>query len=370
MEIINRVKFDGLANREWLVYKYPCEMIANGAQLIVGEGQTAVFMSCGTIADTFTPGTYTLNTQNLPILQNILNLPFGGSTPFPAEIFFFNDITKLNITWGTNSPILLIDPKYSVLLHIRAFGSLGLRLLDCVQFLEELIGVLEPSQIVRFDKLKDYFKAFIVQKIKVILSDHIINRKISALEITPLLEEISGYTRDQVALEFSRYGFDIVHFIIESINFPDEDFDAINKILVDRAEFDLMGDSRYIAARTFNVLQDAAQNCGSAADALMAGEINVAPKAEAKSETGAKAETEAAEKAEAGVKAEAKAGADAGAEAKSAEDAQCRSCGKTMTADAKFCDQCGQTRVPSECIACGARILPEARFCTICGTQV
>ena len=362
MEIINRVKFDGLANREWLVYKYPCEMIANGAQLIVGEGQTAVFMSCGTIADTFTPGTYTLNTQNLPILQNILNLPFGGSTPFPAEVFFFNNVAKLNITWGTNGPILLIDPKYSVLLHIRAFGSLGLRLLDCVQFLEELIGVLEPSQIVRFDKLKDYFKSFIVQKIKVILSDHIINRKISALEITPLLEEISNCTRDQVAMEFSRYGFDVVHFIIESINFPDEDFHAINKILVDRAEFDLMGDSRYIAARTFNVLQDAAQSCGSAADALMAGEIDVNVKAEAgiKEETGAKANTAAT--------AEPK--ANAAANVKVEAGVPCRSCGKTIPPDAKFCDQCGQTKVPTECTACGARILPEARFCTICGTQV
>jgi membrane protease subunit (stomatin/prohibitin family) len=75
MAMIDRVKFDGLANREWLVYKHPSDKLVFGPRLIVGEGQTAVFVRSGRICDIFTSGTYTLSAQNLPILQGVLNLP-------------------------------------------------------------------------------------------------------------------------------------------------------------------------------------------------------------------------------------------------------------------------------------------------------
>ena len=112
MAILNRIKFDGLSSREWLVYRYPNEKIVLGSTLIVGEGQAAVFVYQGKIADVFTAGAYVLSTGNLPILGKFVNMIYGGDTPFPAEIYYVNLATKLDMFWGTTDAIQLIDPKY------------------------------------------------------------------------------------------------------------------------------------------------------------------------------------------------------------------------------------------------------------------
>jgi membrane protease subunit (stomatin/prohibitin family) len=343
MAVINRVKFDGLANRDWLVYKHPSENLVFGSQLIVGEGQSAVFVSRGRVADVFHAGTYTLDAQNLPILQGILNLPFGKKTPFTAEVFYFNNVTKLDITWGTSDPILLIDPKYSTRLHIRAFGQMGIKLSDCAQFLRELVGVLEPTQMLRFDKLQAYFKGLIIQKIKVIISEIIIKRQISALEITPHLEEISDYTRERITAEFNRYGLNVANFFIQSINFPDEDFDAINAILAKRAEFEIMGDARYATARTFDVYEGAATNTGGAAGAFMAAGVGLG----AGAAFGGQMPQNMANTAPGGV--------------------ICSKCHTNNLSGAKFCSNCGEGLIVKpaaeiKCPHCGAEASGNPKF--------
>ena len=62
--------------------------IKYGAKLTVREGQTAVFVNEGEIADTFTPGMYELYTRNLPILSTLQAWPHGFKSPFKAEVYF------------------------------------------------------------------------------------------------------------------------------------------------------------------------------------------------------------------------------------------------------------------------------------------
>jgi membrane protease subunit (stomatin/prohibitin family) len=95
------------------------------------------------------------------------------------------------------------------------------------------------------------------------------------LEIAPHMDEISEYATQRIKSEFERYGLDVVNFFIQSINFPDEDFDAINSVLEKRAEFDLMGDARYATARTFDVYEGAANNKNGIAGAFMAGGVGL-----------------------------------------------------------------------------------------------
>ena len=83
MAFINLVRFDGLKSRDWLIYKYPSEDLVLGTQLIVQEGQAAVFVKSGIVADVFYPGTYTLATENFPLLKGLINLPFGGEPMIP-----------------------------------------------------------------------------------------------------------------------------------------------------------------------------------------------------------------------------------------------------------------------------------------------
>jgi membrane protease subunit (stomatin/prohibitin family) len=119
LAIIDVIKFNGIKNRDWLVYRCPSDSFVCGSQLIVGEGQVAVFVKGGKALDYFSPGTYTLSTQNIPILQSFINIPFGNRTPFTAEVIFINNTAKLDVLWGTTDPISLIDPKYAVRLVIN-----------------------------------------------------------------------------------------------------------------------------------------------------------------------------------------------------------------------------------------------------------
>ena len=153
MAIIDVVKFDGLKNRDWIIYKHYAEDLSTSTQLIVGEGQVAVFVKGGRICDAFGPGKFKLSTENLPILRSLIKMPFGGRTPFTAEIYYINTTTKLDINWGTSDPVALIDPKYHIRLHIRAFGQIGLKIRDYVLFLQELIGTMNSADVVSYDKI-------------------------------------------------------------------------------------------------------------------------------------------------------------------------------------------------------------------------
>jgi len=112
MAIIDRIKFEGTP--ETLVWKFPKDNIVKGAQLIVNESQEAVFFKNGQALDIFGAGVHSLDSSNIPLLQKFINLPFGGETPFSAEVIFVNKVAKLDYKWGTKSPIPIEDPRYRV----------------------------------------------------------------------------------------------------------------------------------------------------------------------------------------------------------------------------------------------------------------
>lgn len=356
MAILDVIKFGGLASRDWLVYKHPKDSITLGSQLIVGEGQVAIFVKGGAVCDVFTPGTYTLSTNNLPLLQGIINLPFGGKTPFSAEIYYINTVTKLDLAWGTSDPIQLIDPKYHVRLRIRAFGQVGMKIADYAGFLRELIGSLNSSDVVRYTKVLDFYKGILVTKVKSIIADIIIHDQISALEIAAQLDGISQRTQQILTPEFGKFGMQLINFFVKSINFPEEDFETINKILEDKAAFDIMGDSRYATKRSFDVYEGAATNQNGVAGAFAAGGIGL----------GAGAAIAGNVQPAASVM-----------QAPAPEAAYCPACHAANKQGAKFCNSCGASMIPPEpkpagktCPGCGAAVPDGSKFCTECGMSL
>ena len=352
MAVINRIKFDGL-NREWIIYRYPGEDFVMGSQLIVGEGQVAVFVKGGRALDYFTAGTYTLSARNLPILKTFVNLPFGGKTPFTAEVYFINKTSKLDINWGTADPIQLIDPKYNIKLRVRAFGQFGLKVDDYRVFLTELIGTMNEYDVVSYQKLLGYFRGLLVSKVKALIAQAIIKNKISALEITASIDDISEFSKQEISEEFHRFGLRVVNFYIESINFPDEDFEAINKILSDKAAFDIIGDRRYVSMRSFDVLESAADNPGGVAGAFVGAGLGIGAGLGAGQAMG-------------GVASQLCTAVPDGKEGK------CPQCGTPYDGDDLFCANCGSRLAPQQivCGNCGAEIEEDAKFCTRCGEAV
>lgn len=350
MALIDIIKFDGLRNRDWVVYKHYTDQIVSGAQLIVQEGQTAIFVKGGNVCDVFATGTYTLNSKNLPLLNKIVNLPFGGKTPFSAEVYFVNTATKLDLTWGTTDPIQVIDPKYGVKLRVRAFGQMGLKMVNPVEFFRELVGGMRLDDIVRYDKIIDFYRGILVIKVKTGIAETIISDGISALEIVAKLESLSAKVEEKISEEFLRYGLRVVNFYIQSINFPDQDFAKINQILEDKAAFDIMGDNRYTTKRAFDVYEGAANNEGGIAGAFAAGGIGFG----------------------AGMNLGAAMGGPLGAQLQQGNVRgyrECPSCHRQNASDARFCTECGYHFEQDVC-ACGNRLSPGTKFCPQCGRQV
>ncbi|WP_285398042.1 SPFH domain-containing protein [Lysinibacillus sp. fls2-241-R2A-57] len=344
------MKFDGLRSRDWLIYKHPTEKLVLGTTLIVNEGQVAIFVKGGQICDVFNSGTHVLSTNNLPLLHHVVNFAYGGDTPFSAEIYFINLSVKLDLYWGTSDPIQLIDPKYFVKLRIRAFGQLALRLDDYLLFFTEVIGSMNKDDIVSFEKVQDYFKGSLITSIKTELANKIINEKISALEITTELHNISNSLKGKISEEFNTYGFIMAHFHIQSINFPEEDFDKINQILQDKAKFEIMGDNRYVTQRSFDIYESAASNENGVAGLFASSGVGL--------------------------------GVGQGMITMMNQQVQqpgnnithiiCPSCHGNILSTSKFCNLCGEnlTRQIITCHSCQSENEESSKFCCSCGISL
>ena len=72
MALIDVVKCE--VNDKELVYKFPSDDLRVGTQLVVYPGQVAFFVKGGKILDEFHEGTYTLKSENLPLLNKLINI--------------------------------------------------------------------------------------------------------------------------------------------------------------------------------------------------------------------------------------------------------------------------------------------------------
>ena len=120
-------------SRDTIVYRFnrAGNEIKYGAQLTVREGQQAVFINEGQLADVFPPGRYELSTQNMPILTTLKSWKYGFNSPFKAEVYFVNMRPFYDNKWGTKNPIRVRDAELgSMGIEIRAFGSFAFKVIE------------------------------------------------------------------------------------------------------------------------------------------------------------------------------------------------------------------------------------------------
>ncbi len=398
MAIIDVVKFDGPSNV--YAWKYPSQELGTWTQLIVNEAQEAVLFKGGTALDVFGSGRHTLETANIPLLCNLINLPFGGRSPFTAEVWFINKAASLDIKWGTATPIQIQDPKYGVFIPVRSYGQFGIRIEDSRKFLVSLVGTM-PS----FDKqnLLKYFRGLYITKVKDTVSSYVIRKQISLLEINAYLDEISQFMKERIEPTLQEYGIRLLNFYVNDINVPEDDSAVITlkDALAKRAEMNIIG-YNYQQERSFDTLEGAANNPGTAASIMGAGlglglgvgmggavggsmsgiaqELNPAaspagtcPRCHASLIPGkrfcadcgydtAAPEPPAAEP-------QSQASAEPSAEAGEPEPAiKCSQCGTVLTKTTKFCPECGSKYNP--CPQCGADMPEGADSCPECGRRL
>jgi len=350
--LVEVVKYDG--GPDVFAWKFPNEELGTWTQLIVNESQEVVLFKSGQALDVFGSGRHTLETANIPILNNIINLPFGGRSPFTAEVWYVNKVQSLDIKWGTASPIQLQDPKYKVFIPVRSFGQFGLRIEDAKVFLVKLVGTLA---VFNKENMVNYFRGLYLTKVKDSIASYLIKKQISVLEINAYLDELSGYIKEKMVEVFDEYGIKLVNFYVNDINVPEDDPAVVQlkAALAKRAEMDIVG-YNYVQQRSFDTLEGAATNPGSNQAGLMGAGIGLGM----------------------GVGIGGNLGSQMGGISQNidvnGEKKNCPKCNAVMEKHMRFCGMCGfdnqdqkSTKIEVKCSECGTAMDPNARFCPQCG---
>ena len=230
MRLLDVIKFEG--DESLLIWKHPAEDFNNLSKLIVHESQEAVLFKDGRIINIFGPGKYTLNSENIPILQTIINIPTMGISQYHCEVYFVNKIASMNMQWGTPTRFQVLDPEFGVPLNVGASGSMELRITDSAKFLVNVVGTRKDVNNIH---LMAYFKERIITKIKSYLAT--IMSEVSYINVTQHLGEISDTLKDKLNEDYAEYGITLLNFYVSTIIVPEEDTLKIKEVLNKKMEY-------------------------------------------------------------------------------------------------------------------------------------
>ena len=255
-QFIDIIEWTEPSQNEILAYRFPRHNneIKNGAKLIVREGQAAVFVKEGQHADVMSPGMYTLDTNNLPILSSILGWKYGFESPFKCEVYFISTRQWTDQKWGTQNPVLMRDPEFGPV-RVRAFGSYAFKVTDPTTFVRELVAT-DPSFEVF--EIAAQFRNVIVSR----FVDTVANVKLPILDLVGNYERLSKLALDRVAPELAKMGVSLTQFFVESVSLPPEVEAALDK----KSQMGILGNlDQYTKFQSAEAIRDAAQNPGGAA---------------------------------------------------------------------------------------------------------
>lgn len=232
--------------------------IKYGAKLTVREGQAAVFINEGQLADVFGPGLYELQTNNMPIMTTLQHWDHGFQSPFKCEIYFVNTTRFNNLKWGTQNPIMCRDPEFGPV-RIRAFGTYAMRVTDPGLFMKEVVGT---DGEFTSDEISIQIRNVIVQQ----MSQALAKSGIPVLDMAANTMDLAKLVNAAIAPTVAAYGLALPEFYIENISLPDE----VEKVLDKRTSMGIAGDlNKYMQ---FNAAEGLAQP-GSAMGATMGAAI-------------------------------------------------------------------------------------------------
>jgi membrane protease subunit (stomatin/prohibitin family) len=267
MSLWNKIKGELVDIIEWLdesrdtmVYRFERygNEIKYGAKLVVREGQAAVFIDQGKLADVFEPGMYTLETKNLPILSTLMGWKHGFESPFKAEVYFVSTRRFTDLKWGTKNPIMLRDPEFGPT-RVRAFGTYEIRVKDPAVFIREIVGT---DGHFTTEGITDQLRNMIVSRFTDILGES----RIPVLDLAANYDELGNFVTTRLQPEYDKYGLQVTKLLVENISLPPE----VEKALDKRTSMGVIGNlQQYTQYQAAQALEKAADNPGGMASGGM-----------------------------------------------------------------------------------------------------
>jgi excisionase family DNA binding protein len=112
-----------------------------GSQLIVQQGQAAVFYRDGKSLDTFGPGRHTLTTANVPLLTEAISKALFGDNVFSALVFYVAVREFPQIGWGTRQPLIMETPGQGLGMQLLgAHGTFGFEVKEPKRLVDTFVG--------------------------------------------------------------------------------------------------------------------------------------------------------------------------------------------------------------------------------------
>jgi membrane protease subunit (stomatin/prohibitin family) len=337
-----------------------------GSQLVVRENQTAVFFRDGKALDVFGPGRHTLSTANIPLLANLISIPFGGTSPFRAEVYFVNMADLIDMKWGTMEPVAFRDAEFG-LVRLRAYGTYAMAVADPQLFVNKIVGtqgLYETTQI------EDYLRTIIVSRFNDLLGETMR----TLLDLPAQYNELGAGLRSTVADDFANLGLNLKALFITSITPPDE----VQKRIDERTGMGVIGDmNRYMQYQAAQAMGNLAQGGGTAGGGdvgaaagtglglgagvgLGAGMAQIiAQSMQQGPASGSGGTTTQPDPAQPGA-----------TPTPAAATLTCWNCNAQIPANSRFCPECGASQQAKTCPNCQTSNPPNAKFCNNCGTKL
>lgn len=416
-----------------VVHKFEYEDFPNGSYLIVSQAQMAIFtnnLATGNSLDAdgsaaaqvsvfMGPCKVKLETgdSRFAPFRNISHSLTGGESAFHSTVYFVNTTYMNELNWGTQAPVVLMDPEEEVNVHVRAFGLFGAHIeqvdtgmaaVQARKFVQKVVGT--RSDYTR-EELVSFMRAKILEYVPDLLAKSMIDQGVGILRISTKLSEFSQLIYEKLVQHFDDFGLTLDNFSFHSINVPDEDLREINEMKIQKkrnrleaegnaAKMDIESAARarmreregytYQQEQAFGVMQSAAENEGTSSSFMGAGmglgmgfgvggaigggmstlaqqtmnAVNMQPQSQ--TQKSGTACPSCGEMVPDGAKFCLSCG-------NKMAQSVCPQCGKTLVPGAKFCMECGASIAPAQplkCPNCGNELAPGSKFCMECGTKI
>lgn len=363
------IKNDG--PEDVLCWKFLAEDFNENSQLIVAESEEALFFKNGIIEQIFNGGKYTLSTNNYPFLSRLRTMFSGGESAYNCKIYFVSKAHKLELLWGTDTPIQLRDPKYKIQTSIKARGSYSIQVIDSKKLLIKLIG--NNVQMFTKEELVNYFRSAFLQYIKSGIAKVI---KDSNQEILGIIAEADMIASGMFGIlneVLNEYGVRVVNFYISGIDIPENDPHRLelDRLYTQNSGIEILG-SNWGRIKADETIKVAVGNPGGIAgmgaqvgiglgignqigNDLIANTYGQQPVYQQQTQDPIQPQS----------------GSRFTQKSNSAPHTiNCPKCTAVNLKNAKFCNQCGEPIELILCSKCGSKLESTAKFCDECGNKV
>jgi membrane protease subunit (stomatin/prohibitin family) len=222
--------------------------IVLGSQCIVRENQVAIFFRDGRALDMLGPGRHTLTTLNIPLLVNVLKIPFGSKSPFRAEVVFVNLKDYLDLNWVAPEPVPYRDTEFGMV-RLGTRGKFAFQVARPQLFVNQIVGT---QGLYTTADILGFLQSILLSRLTDLLGDV----QTSLLDLPAHYDELGAGLRAKSSDDFERMGLLLKSVYLTAISIPPE----VEKAIDERASMGAIGDMQaYMQFKAARALGDAAR---------------------------------------------------------------------------------------------------------------